>query len=292
MRVRLAAIAAILTAGTLAGCQRSEPPPTPADLLRSRIEASADRPVLDFTYKAAGTSVTSCFRPYREFAGFVNYDDGVLVLRRADEPDSEAMAMMTPDGVVLSSSLVAQSAPEPAWLRLPRTVPADARAPLTRALGSDLANYLLAGDLPPTPQETVLAALGVAEHVRAEGRQMIAGSSVTGWLIDVDAKEYDQALAEEATGSTSTTAPSDQAPVPQFVGWFEDDGDIARLEVRLDREEGAAAGNDETPAGWVIDYRAPEQRPALPDPSPVVELDSPALAALEARPIVTCEVPL
>lgn len=283
-------IPVVLAAAILASCQRSKAPPSPVEALRSRIEASAQRALLDFTYKAAGTSVTSCFRPNREFAGFVDYDDGVLVLRRAAEQGSEAIAMMTPDAVVIRSSLVAQNAVEPAWLRLPRTVPPDDRAQVTRALGSDLANYLLPGELPPSPQETLLAALDVAEGVRAEGRQMIAGSSATGWLIDVDGEEYDDALADEAT---ATTAPSsDSAPVPQFVGWFDDDGDIARLEVRLDRTEGAAAGNDETAGGWVIDYRALDQRPALPDPSPVVELDAPALSALEARPIATCEVPL
>lgn len=197
--------------------------------------------------------------------------------------------MMTPDDVAIRSSLVPQSALEPAWLRLPRRVPADARTPMTCALGSDLANHLLSGELPPTPQETLLAALDAAEGVRAEGRQIIAGSSATEWAID-DAAEYDDALADEST--ESTTAASDQAPVPKFVRWFEDDGDIARLEVRLDHGEGAAAGNDETPGGRVIDYRALEHRSALPDPSPVVELEAPALSVLETRPIETCEVPL
>ena len=288
----LAAIAALLAGTTLAGCPRSGPSATPTESLRARIEASSERDLLDFTYTAAGTSVTSCFRPNREFAGFVDYADGFLVLRRAVEDGSEDIAMMTPDDVVIRSSVVARSVPEPAWLRLPRVVPADARTSVTRALGSDLAYYLLSGELPPTPQETLLAALDVAEDVRAEGRQMIAGSPATGWIIDVDADEYDDALTAEVTGSTAAASSSDQAPVPQFVGWFDDDGDIVRLEVRLDREEGPAAGNDETPGGWVIDYRELEQRPALPDPSPIVELDPRTLAQLEARPIETCELPL
>lgn len=287
----LVALTAIVAAGTVAGCQRSNPSPSPAEALRSRIEASAEPDLVDFTYKAAGTSVTSCFRPNREFSGFVDYDDGILVLRRVAERDAEAIAMVTPNDVVIRSSLVAQSDPEPPWLRLPRTVPPDAREPMTSALGSDLANYLLTGELPSTPQETLLAALEVAESVRSAGTVKIAGQSATGWVIDVDAAAYEGAIDDEETTAT-TTSSADPSPVPEFVAWFDPSGDIVRVEVRLDRAEGAAAGNDETPGGWVIDYRALDERPIVPVPSPVLELDGPALSRLQARPINTCEVPL
>lgn len=287
----LIALTTIVAVGTLAGCQRSIPPPSPAEALRSRIEASAEPDLIDFTYKAAGTSVATCFRPNREFSGFVDYDDGVVVLRRVVERDAEAIAMVTPNDVVIRSSLVAQSDPEPLWLRLPRTVLPDARAPISSALGSDLASYLLSGELPSTPQETLLAALDVAEGVRSAGSEQIAGQSATGWVIDVDAGAYEGAIDDEVTAAT-TSSSADPPPVPEFVAWFDPLGDIVRLEVRLDRAEGAAAGNDETPGGWVIDYRVLEERPNLPVPNPVVDLDGPALSGLKARPIETCEVPL
>lgn len=287
IRRRRTATALVLAVTAISACRQEQAPASAAEVLRARIETAPDPAVLEFTYSAAGTAVASCFRPNREFTGFVDQEAGVLAIRRGADPSSETIAVSTPNETVIASSLVRSVTAESAWLRLPTVLPATARDPLRRALGPDLAAYLLAGTLPPSPRDSVLAVLETAESVRSAGRQVIDGTAATGWLIDVDAEAFEDGVARE----TASTTPG-PAPVPQVVVWLDRQRNITRVEVRLDREEGAGAPRSDTPGGWVIDYRRLDERPPLPDFTTVADIGQPGLAALEARPIETCEVPL
>ena len=249
--------------------------------LQERV-ARSDEPVrLGFSYEVRGSRVADCFLPNRRFVGGVDYGRGSFDIQTASGP--QAVVLVRNRRVFIHSTLLREGALGAEWLRVERAELDEAAPLLRRALGGDLAAYVLAGALPPTGRETVLELLRVAERVERLPAQEIAGRSADRFSIRVDAELFDDAIADEAPAAPSTT---DAVAPPVAEVWLRGDV-VVRVVIRPDGNGGA----EERDAGWAIDYG--RAVPFAPTPAPAASVPFASISTSElARPVARCELPV
>ena len=271
----LVTLAAALTA---TACDRKQAASAPADVLRRQLDGMEEPGTVDFTFTATGTSVTRCFRPNRVFAGAIDQERGVVVIR-SGFASAEPLAVVDPTQVLLRASLLVGLEPRADWYRLPKDLDQEARERLRTALGSELAAYVLDGKLPATARETLVAALDAADRDR---RVPGAGQKVQ-WEIDLDAEQF-RSITDEETDAGSTDG---AVPVPRIVATIEGQM-ISRLEVQLDRTETPEQGEL---GGWTVEYRA-ATKVEPPEAMSIEDVDNGALRAARPPRIDVCDVPI
>ena len=252
--------------------------------LQERV-ARSDEPVkLGFSYEVRGSRVADCFLPNRRFVGSVDYRSGSFDIQTAS--GHQAVVLVRNRRVFIHSTLLREGALGAEWLRVERAELDEAAPLLRRALGGDLAAYVLAGALPPSGRETVLELLRVAERVERLPAQEIASRSADRFSIRVDAQRFDDATAGEAPAAPSTTQ-AVAAPVAEV--WLRGDA-VVRVAIRPEGD-GDAEEAEERGAGWAIDYG--RAVPLAPTPAPAASVPFASVSMSElARPVARCELPV
>lgn len=252
--------------------------------LQERVSRSDEPAKLGFSYEVHGSRVADCFLPNRRFVGSVDYGSGSFDIQTASE--QQAVVLVRNNRVFIHSTLLREGTLGAEWLRVEGADVDDAAPLLRRALGGDLAAYVLAGALPPSGRETVLELLRVAERVERLPAQEISGRSADRFSVRVDAERFDDAVADEARPAPSTTEPV-ASPVAEV--WLRGDV-VVRIAIRPDGS-GDAEEAPEHDAGWTIDYG--RAVPLAPTPAPAASVPFASVANPDlARPIARCELPV
>lgn len=252
--------------------------------LEERVARSDELVRLGFSYEVRGSRVADCFLPNRRFVGSVDYGSGSFDIQTASR--QQAVVLVRNRRVFIHSTLLREGALGAEWLRVERAELDEAAPLLRRALGGDLAAYVLAGALPPTGRETVLELLRVAERVERLPAEEIAGRSADRFRIRVDAELFEDAIAGEAPAAPSTT---DAVAPPVAEVWLRGDV-VVRVAVRPDGNGGAEEA-EERDAGWAIDYG--RAVPLAPTPAPAASVPFASVSTSElARPVARCELPV
>lgn len=271
------AIAAIAATGILvfAGDGRR----TAEEAMRARLADVTDPAVFAFAYSGAGTRVTDCFLPNRRFVANVDVRAGLAVFARTAAGPTP-LAVVTKGGAVLHQSLFEEGAVATPWLRVAiPTTPAVEKA-LRRALGVDLAAYVVRPGAMATAAETARAAVDAALDVRRVGPEA-KGTGRERYRVRVDPER-----PEKATTSLAADAAT---PAPVIDVWFED-RTIARISVLPERPAGQT-GEVEA-VGWTLDYSIPERPPSDRVAGAVTDLGDVDPASLTAPGGRSCALPL
>lgn len=265
------------------GC-RVGAPETPEAELRARLAAVEQPERFRITYRAAGTRVLDCFLPNREFTVDVDRETRVVRVVGADGPEP-TVAIRIGSTVYLHRSLFEPDAIAGEWLRLASDVSEPVRGAVERAIGTDLAGFLLVGGLPPGARETAVASLEVAEDVRRLEPEPAAGRALVGYELALDPERFEEvAAAPEDTAAPDTIRTGDR-PVVQI--WF-DGEEIARLVVR--REVSGATDPDAVAGGWITDYDELGSPLQVQPPGDVTDASAVDLSALHRAARGTCEL--
>lgn len=280
--VLLAAVAAVIAVAGLVSVVRDDQP-SPVETLRRRVESEGEPQRFAFRYQRAGTRVLDCVLPNLTFDVVVDRPAGIAAFRLADR--GTAIAIRRSEMVLVSRDLFDSPPFQTPWLSLPTGGDERSAEPIRRALGTDLAGYLFAADLPQSGRATVLAALDIATAVRSTGPVQIDGTIADDFRITVDPAEFTAA----ASGQKPSTTAASTATAPRFdVAVARRQGTILRLAIGTQRANGAPGPPEN---GWLITYRAaPASVSALPADSALSDaagLDLTALAAARTP----CQLP-
>lgn len=251
--------------------------------LGERLRRSSEPDRFEFHYRAAGSTVLNCFLPNREFWGALDYQSGVLLLRTGGRA-SAPTAMVAQGRAVLHQSLFPGEAVPTTWVEFDQPQ-VTALPALQRALGVDLAGYVVGDALPSSGRATALAALDVARRVDRIGNQTIGSARADGYRLSVNADKF----ADEA--SPSTTIPNRvpvHTPVPSFEIWLGDDNTVLRIVVQAQGSDGEP--KDAATAGWTIDY-LPGRPVVFTPPTDVTAIAALDLGAVAAPAAPSCQVP-
>ena len=254
--------------------------------LERRLGRRSEPAAFRMEYVGGGTRVLDCFLPYRHFTGRVDYRGGVASF--ADVSGVE-MAHKSQRRVLLHRSLFADGVVSSVWLGVDLPVAGEEREVLTRALGDDLAGYVLAPSLPPSGGATALAALEAAAGVEHLGAATIGGREADGYQIELDAGQFEQMSVSDGTPDRQGEGEEVQAPLLEV--WLGGRNEIARIVVRPAEVDGSPADGS---FGWALDYSHERSDPA-PAGVPrgaVTEVGSVDLENLTPAIEAGCEVPL
>ena len=274
---------ALLAAGTWAAATYLSRPKTAGDELARRLQAGAEPERFAIAYAAGGTRVKDCFLPNRRFVVFVDRPADVLVVTRS-AADPSPLVVARRHRVLLHRSLFRSGAVPDPWLAVPADIAGPAGDALRRALGTDLAGYVLTKYLPATGLATALAALEAADTVR---RAAEAGDDR--FTLTIDASRFEELTATTApsatTAGTPPTAPTTTSlPAPTLDIWLDDNDSVTRIDVRVDEQEGAS--------GWTTEYTASTTaNPTIPA-SDIVDLADLDPAQLSSPRSTSCRLPL
>lgn len=255
--------------------------------LERRLSRWSEPAAFRFDYVGGGTRVLDCFLPYRRFTGRVDYREGVVWF--ADASGAE-VARKTQRRAFLHRRLFADGVVPTVWLGVDLPVAGEYRQVLTRALGSDLAGYVLAPSLPPSGPATARASLEAAAGVRHLGVATVAGREADGYQIVLDAERFEQMSVPEGAAPDRERDGEVVRP-PVLEVWLDGRNEVARVVVRPGRVDGSPADGS---LGWALDYTR-ERRDGPPPRMPrgaVTEAGSVDLASLTAAIGTGCEVPL
>lgn len=208
----------------------------------SLVAAVADGlEVFEFSYRARGTDVLDCVLPNRGVSGTV-FADGALAII-VETPAGSARALNLDGAAYLGADLFAPGSVDARWVRIERTVPAEARPALDRILGVDLAAYVAAPGPPPSGNEVLVTALDQADvDAELEPIRLPDGGAAAGYRLVV--------------GGDDT--------VPVIDAWVDGDGFVVRTQVQDSLTGQPGTPNPDT--GWVIDYRRLPMGVATPAP--------------------------
>lgn len=249
---RLAVLGALALFG-LAGTWRviTAGPPGPADQFAKMLTRARDPARFSFEHRAGGTRVLDCFLPNRRVIGSVDADGGVLMVVGAN---GALRARRTGQRVFLHRSLFREAAVRTPWLELRLPVTVAQRSALVRALGLDLAGYVLAYGLPANGWRTARAALDAAARVERLSSQNLGGGAMVGYRITVGRDPFNAAPSSTPTPSMPGQKQSGPVDPPMIDVWLDGRGDVRRITVRPTRRDGTTAAPEE---GWTVDYRIP-----------------------------------
>ena len=255
MRALTAAVVAVVVGACSASSEQR-------DLVR-RLEAVDVPARFAFDYAAAGTEVLGCALPNRRFRVVVDRAEGVVAVR---DGAGDLIALSRPDRVVIAGSQFAAPTLADAWVEA--DVPLDpARSDLVRrALGVDVATYVLSDGAPADGQATAVELVESATTVSVLRRED-GGEAVYG--IEVDADE--EARAPGVRAEISVTG----------------EGRVSRVDVLPAQPPGAS---DDAATGWTVEYDPAEPAPVVAPTGTTVDLSSLAPSALRPRPIAGCEL--
>jgi hypothetical protein len=252
-------VAAAVVASVIGGCSA---PTEQRDLVR-RLEAVDVSARFSFDYSAAGTDVLSCALPTRRFGVVVDRVEGVVAVR---DDAGHLIAVSTADRILLAGTQFASPSLADAWVEA--EVPLDpARLDLVRrALGVDVATYVLTNALPADGQATAVELVASATEVSVLRRED-GGEAV--YRVEV--------IADEEAG-----APAVRAEIA-VTG----EGRVRRVDVLPSQP---AAASDDAASGWTLEYHAAEPAPVAAPAGPAVDLLTVAPSALGPRPIAGCDL--
>lgn len=224
---RKAAVVALVGLLILGGCTRDGSEARAlADLIALTDEPFAFR----FRYQAIGTRTRDCFRSNTTFEAEVDQNVGIAIIK-AD--DGRPVAEIRKGASAVAGSAVGVDAVD--WLSFLSPVNALAyRDALERALGTDLAPYLLAGDIPPSGRATIEAALEEKTTVTTASRVDLRGRTLG---------RYDLLLAPEVIDVNGSGA--------KLTAWLDADGVVVRIVVAAAVQDGEELEHRD---GWQIDY--------------------------------------
>lgn len=262
-------VAAVIAAA-LAACTASE------QSHEGRLRVVSNRPaptIFRMSYEALGTQVLDCFFVNRAFVLDVDTDAMQMVLRHKD--NGSVRAYRSADELIIDRRFFSEPPTANSWLvvDLGRTQEAG-RLVLQRALGSDLAGYLLAPTAPPTGEEILAAALDVATQIEPSNGEKAEGE----WYrVTVDHRRFAEAAGTSASGADNTTVPIIDLRI---------DGDrVAAVVIQ------PAPPADPTGAGWRIEFSTPAvPLPSLPAPQTRATLSNVAVENLTPSPIEGCSL--
>lgn len=219
---------------------------TPVEELRRRVARLPESSAYSFTYAAAGTEVLDCVLPNRSFSVSVDRAAGKTAIRTSD--GHGLLAVVAPGSALLHRRLFAPDAIPTEWVaaELPVAPPRDDA--LRRALGVDLARYVLEEPTPASAREIAEAALSAAEDVTRPSEN-----------------SFRVTLSNDAA-TASTEAPGAATPRPVIDLEFSTSGSIAVIEVTT---AARPAPGEEPSEGWTLHFDG-DQRPAGDEPEPVV----------------------
>lgn len=253
----------------------------------SELAGRLDRtpaPRFRFTHRGGGTGVLDCFLPNRELTGSVDLRAGVAVLTG---PDGAVLARRRDRRVLLHRSLFTQGAVPTEWLAVDLPTSEEHRAALTRALGADLAGYVLSAGLPSGGTATAEAALDAAADVERLGSTDLGGRTTTGYRITLNRDDFDAA----ASAATSPALDQDADVDPPLIDiWIDSRGRVARVAVQPTRRDGSAA---EPEGGWTVDYQIPGPPLREIKPTGITLIGDVKVGSLRSSTAAgACEVPL
>lgn len=255
----------------LVGCA---PDPTgAADDLHAALAELPEPDRFTVTYEAHGTQVLDCFARHRRF---------VLEIDRPSQTVSAHSANGTPlaqrddDMVWLHRSLFAPSSLTASWIQADlRMLDAGHEAALRRALGGDLAGYLLAPDLPSSGEAIAAAVAEIADGVELLSE---TANGVT-YRITLDTERF----AADSTGP-GAVAPSGSASLPPTLDVTIGEGRVSQVTVRPPHQQDGAA------AGWSVEFGPLEQAAAPTLSGPVLAIGRADPAQLTAATSEPCEL--
>ena len=247
--------------------------PTPEGDLRRRLARAEEPARFSLDHQRGGSRVLECVLVNTRLAIDVDSRAGTMAVRRED---GELIAFVDPDTLLLRSDLFRDPPFTTRWLAVPRTLSPSILPALRRALGADLAGYLLAARLPATGPATAAAALEASSAVERIDPLVQAGARADGYRLRLDPDRF--AAAATIPGVTSTTSTT-VTPVPRIDVWVTPDGNVVRVSIRPQTDRGPGPAED----GWTVDYGPPATvpPPQLPpgETTDIGEVDSSVLAA-------------
>ena len=247
-----------------------------ADLLRR------SRPASQFAFDhRGGTRVLDCFLPNRAVTGIVDVDTDMAEFTG---PDGQVLARRTRRQALVHRRALVAGAISSEWLAVELPASDEQQAALVRALGADLAGYLLADGLPADGTATARAALDAAAEVERLGTDAAAGPAATGYRITLD--------DDFAAGSAPATATGAGRPAvmpPLIELWVHDDGAVVRVAVQPTRPDGSTSEPED---GWTLDFGPGRSLPPE-NPDNVTPIGQVEVGTLRGPSgVAACDVPL
>lgn len=271
MRVRTLSAVAIAVVLASSGCVDRT---GPASDLRASLGELDDPDRFTLTYRAHGSRVVDCFFRNRSFT--LEIDQPSMVVAALSADDGTLLASREGDVVTLHRSLFATDTIAESWVEADlQALDAASEEVLRRALGSDLAGYMLARELPASGEAIAVAAAEIAEEVELLGEND-EGST---YRISLDAERFAAEAADSDSGAPSTS----DAPPPVIDVTIDDVG-VSRVIVRPARRENADA------AGWSIEFGPLSAPAASPATGPAIAIGRLDDAQLLPRPSEPCTV--
>lgn len=224
-------------------------------------------------YQATGTAVLDCVWAQRSFTLDIDLDRQRLVLR--DVESTEVRAHRSAERLLVHSALFQDPPFTGTWLAVDLAqIDTGSTEVLERALGVDLASYLLAPGLPPSGEDTLRAVLEVAAEIEEVDGPAAGGGQR--YRVRVDPDRF--AEAQEPTGGP--------AGDPPIIDVLIEDGRVAQITVL------PASPEARTSAGWHLDL-APLPVP-LPDAptTGLTPIESTDWSQLRAATLTGCELDL
>lgn len=279
--VLLLVTVAVVGAAAAATALRDRGPDDPVADLRRRVASGPDTARFTFRYERGGTDVLGCLLPNRAFTVDVDGPAGVAVFRAVT--DGETIAMVRPRAVFVSRRLFETPPFATEWLSLGTDASTEISGAVRRAVGADLADYLLAPGVPASGRALVRAALDIARDVTGPRPVLVDGIRADRYRITVDGARFAAAAADP--GATTTT-PRDDA-VPRFdVALDRRSNRIVHVAVSPQPSGGRTATPD---SGWTLEYEndapslAPPPRPSDVTAAAGVDVDALSPARRECR---------
>lgn len=241
--------------------------------LREALGKLEDQGRFTMAYRANGSQVVECFFRNRSFTLEVDRLSTTMVALSAD---GRVIASRDGDLVVMHRSLFAPGSFAASWIEADlQMLDAAEDDVLRRALGDDLAGYLLAPDLPASGEMTAVAAVEVAENVQV----LNENDQGTIYRLTLDAEQFADRAAENAS-----VEPSTSATPPPVIDVALDAVRVSRINVRSGQAEEADA------AGWSIAFGPLRAGAASPVTEPAVSIDELGDAPLVPGPSEPCAV--
>lgn len=278
VRVRRSTLWGLVFLGLVAAACASPAEAARAELL-ARLESGRAPEDFSFRFRAGGTRVNDCLFPNREFAGAVDADRELLVIRRGES--GPPIVISTAETTFLHRDLFAEGSVESEWIRLTeRGTPVDET--LNRLLGPDLGGYAAPDELPPSGHATAVAVLKASKDVSALGASRVNGQTADGFRLSL----------ETEVGGRRTSGDTGPAPLaaPVVDIWMTRANEVVRVEVRSLPASGTPI--DDADQGWTTDYRSTPQPSVLTPPADVEAVGPARLARLSPRRMAACELPL
>ena len=209
------------------GCTKDDSRPQE---LAELIERAEEPFTFRFRYEAVGTRTRDCFRANTTFSGYVDQTKGIAII---EADDGRRVAEIRRGASAVAGRTVGVDGADWVSFRSPVEDPTYREA-LERALGTDLAPYLLAGDIPPSGRAIVEAALEEeATTVTAASRGTLRGRSV--W-------RYGLLLPTEVIDVNGSGA--------ELTVWLDADGTVVRIVIAAAQAGEEGSHRD----GWRLDY--------------------------------------